>query len=156
MADFEQEEVCHQILSGIDTLSREATRPILFCLSAKGSTQKGKNLLPKGAVEPFLEGDWCAGKQRGYHKRYITFKQWQKIHQMYQYSLLASVAQLEARPTSDQEVLGSTPPGWQHFCVELDNEIFSMVIFSIPLIQEGQLSVSGERMCTILVYCLED
>ena len=24
------------------------------------------------------------------------------------------------------------------------------------LIQEGQLSVSGERMCTILVNCLED
>ena len=27
---------------------------------------------------------------------------------------------------------------------------------SLPLIQEGQLSVSGERMCTILVNCLED
>ena len=26
----------------------------------------------------------------------------------------------------------------------------------IPLIQEGQLSVSGERMCTILVNRLED
>ena len=33
---------------------------------------------------------------------------------------------------------------------------FSMVILSLPLIQEGQLSVSGERMCTILVNCLED
>ena len=28
--------------------------------------------------------------------------------------------------------------------------------FSLPLIQEGQLSVSGERMCTILVNRLED
>ena len=27
---------------------------------------------------------------------------------------------------------------------------------SLPLIQEGQLSVSGERMCTILVNRLED
>ena len=27
---------------------------------------------------------------------------------------------------------------------------------SLPLIQEGQLSVSGERMCTILVNHLED
>ena len=27
---------------------------------------------------------------------------------------------------------------------------------SLPLIQEEQLSVSGERMCTILVNCLED
>ena len=40
--------------------------------------------------------------------------------------------------------------------VEIDHEIFSMVILSLPLIQEGQLSVSGERMCTILVNRLED
>ena len=33
--------------------------------------------------------------------------------------------------------------------------IFS-VILSLPLIQEGQLSVSGENMCTILVNRLED
>ena len=30
-----------------------------------------------------------------------------------------------------------------------DLEIFSTVIHSLPLIQEGQLSVSGERMCAI-------
>ena len=36
------------------------------------------------------------------------------------------------------------------------HEIFSMVILSLPLIQEGQLSVSGERMCAILVNRLED
>ena len=35
-------------------------------------------------------------------------------------------------------------------------EIFSTVILSLPLIQEEQLSVSGERMCTILVNRLED
>ena len=35
-------------------------------------------------------------------------------------------------------------------------KIFSMVILLLPLIQEGQFSVSGERMCTILVNCLED
>ena len=35
--------------------------------------------------------------------------------------------------------------------VEIDHEIFSTVILSLPLIQEGQLSVSGERMSTILV-----
>ena len=34
--------------------------------------------------------------------------------------------------------------------------IFNHVILSLPLIQEGQLSVSGERMCTILVNRLED
>ena len=41
--------------------------------------------------------------------------------------------------------------GRQHLFVEIDHEIFSTVILSLPLIQEGQLSVSGERMCTILV-----
>ena len=46
--------------------------------------------------------------------------------------------------------------GWQHSFVEIDQEIFSTVIFSLPLIEEGQLSVSGERMCTILVNRLED
>ena len=44
----------------------------------------------------------------------------------------------------------------QHSFVEFDHAIFSTVILSLPLIQEGQLSVSGERMCTILVNCLED
>ena len=40
--------------------------------------------------------------------------------------------------------------------VEIDHEIFSTIILSLPLIQEGHLSVSGERMCTILVNRLED
>ena len=62
------------------------------------------------------------------------------------------MAQLDARPTGDQEVPGSTPRrGRQHSFVEIDHEIFPMVILSLPLIQEGQLSVSDERMCTILV-----
>ena len=37
-----------------------------------------------------------------------------------------------------------------------DHEIFSTVILSLSLIQEGQLSVSGKRMCTILVNRLQD
>ena len=70
---------------------------------------------------------------------------------------LASVAQLDARLTGDQEVRGSNPAevgnilSWR-----FDHEIFSTVILSLPLIQEGQLSVSSERMCTILVNRLED
>ena len=61
------------------------------------------------------------------------------------------------RPTGDQEVAGSTPAevgnilSWR-----LIIEIFSKVTLSLRLIQEGQLSVSGERMCTILVNRLED
>ena len=46
--------------------------------------------------------------------------------------------------------------GLLHSFVEIDYEIFSTVILSLPLIQEGQLSVSGERMCTVLVNRLED
>ena len=65
------------------------------------------------------------------------------------------MAQLDARPTGDQEVAGSTPPGRQHSFVEIDREIFSTVILSLPLIQEGQLSVSGERLRTIPVNRLK-
>ena len=57
------------------------------------------------------------------------------------------------RPTGDRGVAGSTPTEVGYI---LDHEIFSTVILSLPLIQEGQLSVSGERMCTILVNRLED
>ena len=46
--------------------------------------------------------------------------------------------------------------GRQHSFVEIDHEIFSTVILSLPLIQEGQFSVSGQRMCTIQVNRLED
>ena len=46
--------------------------------------------------------------------------------------------------------------GPQHSFMEIALEIFSTVILSLPLIQEGQLSVSGERMCTIPVNHLED
>ena len=47
-------------------------------------------------------------------------------------------------------------PSRQHSFVEIDHEIFSTSILSLQLIQEGQLSVSDERMCTILVKRLED
>ena len=45
--------------------------------------------------------------------------------------------------------------GRQQSFVEIDHEIFSTVILSLPLIQEGQLA-SGKRMCKILVNRLED
>ena len=57
--------------------------------------------------------------------------------------LAASVAQSDALLTGDQEVAVSIPPGQQHSFVGIDHEIFSKVILSLPLIQEGQLSVSG-------------
>ena len=48
------------------------------------------------------------------------------------------MVQLDAPPTGDQEVAGSTPAGWQHSFMEIDHEIYSAVILSLPLIQEGQ------------------
>ena len=72
-------------------------------------------------------------------------------------SLPASVAQLDAPSDWRPGGHGFNPRrGRQHSFVEIDHEIFSTIILSLPLIQEGQLSVSGERMCTILVYRLED
>ena len=69
----------------------------------------------------------------------------------------ASVSQLDARLTGDQEVVDLTPTEVGNiFFAEIDHEIFFTVILSRPLIQEGQLSVSGERMCIILVNHLED
>ena len=68
-----------------------------------------------------------------------------------------SVAQLDAPSDWRPGGRGFNPQrGRQHSFVEIDHEIFSTVILSLPLIQEGQLSVSGERMCTILVNRLED
>ena len=73
------------------------------------------------------------------------------------HTLLALVVQLDVPSDWRPGVRGFNPRrGQQHSFVEIDNEIFSTVILSLPLIQEGQLSVSGERMCTILVNSLVD
>ena len=72
----------------------------------------------------------------------------------------ASVAELDVSLTGYQEVVSLTgyqkvvgsfrrlqvrpPQSRQHPFVEIDHEILSVVILSLPLIQEGQLSVSGE------------
>ena len=60
---------------------------------------------------------------------------------------------VEWRPIGNQEVGGSTPA--RSATLRFHDEIFSTVILSLPLIQERQLSTSGERMCTVLVNCLE-
>ena len=66
--------------------------------------------------------------------------------------------QLDARPTGDAGGRWFDPCrvcNIRSSFVEFDHEIVSTVIPSLPLIQEGQSSVSGERMCTILVNRLE-
>ena len=69
----------------------------------------------------------------------------------------ASVAQLDVPSNWRPGSSGFNPRrGRQHSFVEIDREIFSLVFLSLLLIQEGQLSVSGKIMCTILVNHLED
>ena len=79
------------------------------------------------------------------------------LHLYQMLSWPASVAQLDV--PSDWRPGGrrfNPHRGRQHSFVETDHEIFSTVILSLPLIQERQLSVSGERRCTILVNRIED
>ena len=76
---------------------------------------------------------------------------WDASHKNVQGSMLffaASVAHSDAHQTYDQEVAESVP-AWQvrqHPFIEIDHEIFSIVILFRTPIPEGQLSVSGERM----------
>ena len=69
----------------------------------------------------------------------------------------ASVAQLDAHLTGDQKIAGFIAC-WvgNILSFRFDHEIFSRVILSLPLIQEGQLSVSSKRMRTLLVNCLDN
>ena len=59
----------------------------------------------------------------------------------------ASVVHLDAHPTGDQEVSSSIPVGCGSIHGDWSWNI-SLVILFLLLIQEGQLSVSGERFCT--------
>ena len=43
---------------------------------------------------------------------------------------------------------GFDPPVQQHSFVEIGHEIISIAILFLPQIQVGQLSVTGERICT--------
>ena len=55
--------------------------------------------------------------------------------------------QSEASLNADPEI-GSSISALSHTFMEMDHEIFSMVILPLPLIQEGLLSVTSESMCT--------
>ena len=67
------------------------------------------------------------------------------------------MAQLDARSDWRPGGRGFNPcQGQQHSFMEIDRKIFPTVILSLPLIQEGQLSVPGERMCTVLFNRLEE
>ena len=78
----------HFKLSGVDTVSREVIlSKVLLLPSEKGSTLKGKNLLPPGnkffpfRVDPFSEEVWhIVQKVRNYS--YLLYKLW-KICRVY-------------------------------------------------------------------------
>ena len=52
----------------------------------------------------------------------------------------ALVVQLDVHPMDDQEVVGSTPTGLTTFLVDIESEIFSMIIFSLLLVQADAFS----------------
>ena len=56
---------------------------------------------------------------------------------------LGGVAKLIERLTEESAVPGSIP-SWAHTFLEIDHGIFLTVIFTFPLIQDEQLSVTGE------------
>lgn len=51
-------------------------------------------------------------------------------------------------PTGKQEVADLIGPFRHHSSVEIDHEIFSVVILSPPLVQDRQLSITDDRMGT--------
>ena len=66
------------------------------------------------------------------------------------------MAQLDAPSDWRPGGRGFEPRRGRQYSFVNDHEILSTVILSILRIQEGQLSVSGERMCTIPVNRSED
>ena len=63
-------------------------------------------------------------------------------------SLPGVVARSDARPPGMRPVADSTLTSGTHSLEEVCHEKVSTTIISLLLIQEGQLSVTGERMCT--------
>ena len=79
-----------------------------------------------------------------------------KLQLIYRYIYHSALTKLN-RPGAEARS-DPLPPGYgrswvrssdrQHSFVEIGHEIISTAILSLPLIQEGQLSVTGEGMCT--------
>ena len=58
------------------------------------------------------------------------------------------VSRSDARPPGMRTVTGFHPHVRQHSFMVIGHETISTAILCLPLIQEAQLSVTGERMCT--------
>ena len=58
------------------------------------------------------------------------------------------LGRMRVQLVSSRSRVRSLPSPAPFFFIDIDDEIISNVILSLPFIQEGDLSVSGERMCT--------
>lgn len=65
----------------------------------------------------------------------------------YCFSLSGLVSQSDVCPIGNQKVAGFDIPVRHNSFVEIDLEIFSTFFLSLALIQEGDLSVTEERLC---------
>ena len=104
------------------------------------------------ALSPKLYKRWREGGRKVGGGRWEEGKGWvqPKMHCYLPAGLSGSVGcavPLETRRSRVQP----PPRSATFFLGDWSWNIFSPVILPLPLIQEGQLSVSGERMCTILV-----
>ena len=91
---------------------------------------------PGGHGQPLLDGSYVTQRVRlAYSKPGSSTGRFSLKH------VRLTISWLRVRP----------PAGRQNSSMDIDHEIFSTAILSLPLIQEGQLSVSGESMCTILL-----
>ena len=59
-----------------------------------------------------------------------------------------AVARSDLRPTGMRTIAGSIPTSDKHILWRFGHEQISTTILSLPLIQDGQLSVTCERICT--------
>ena len=66
--------------------------------------------------------------------------EWTNLDFKISVALPGMIARSDACPPGMRTVAGSI--------LKIGHEIISMAILSFPLIQEGQLSVTGENMCT--------
>ena len=73
------------------------------------------------------------------------------LHEQFSYlkiSLPGVVARSDAHPPGMRPVADSIHTPGTHSWEQIGHKKISTTIVSLPLIQEGQLSVTGERMCT--------
>ena len=127
-----------------------------------------KEFAPKGSTFfPFEVDPFCSQREqffslksrplfkKGKKQFWKSYLPWKCIHSPWGLSRMESIsglrpaleAQSDACPTGDP-VAGSIQLGPAiFFCGDLPKNIF-YIILSLLLIQERQLSVSGERMCT--------